>query len=97
MTIQNANDLVINNDDELQPLDATTGIRTVIGNGTYNFLFTPVSGKAIASVTVNGEKLPVADYKVTTDATEAAITETASGAVLTYADGVASCSMMLEE
>ncbi len=63
VAIQNASDVITNNDGKIQSLDPSTGIYTVIGNGTYNFKFTPVSGKAIESVTVNGEAVELSYSK----------------------------------
>ena len=63
VTIQNASDVVTNNDGKIQALDPSTGIYTVIGNGTYIFQFTPAVGYAIESVTINGVKAELAYAK----------------------------------
>ena len=65
VTIQNASDVVTNNDGKIQTLDTTTGTYTVIGNGTYNFKFTPATGYAIESVTVNGKEVELTYSKQT--------------------------------
>lgn len=59
VTIQNASVKVTNNDNKEQEQNVLGSVNTVsytvIGNGTYNFTFTPDDDFAIDSVTVNGE------------------------------------------